>query len=153
MCWYINLKMLPRVVHPFQRVTSCASLKATFFAVTGRVPSPVSPSNNTDNLDANKLAEFAMSGLLNPIAIPTVEELKAMNVPCHETLDSLLREMDFLIYEQYNLDEQIVATNFLAEVFRPERFSRSKEVTAYLELATMISQSESGKARKLAIKM
>lgn len=186
-------------------------------AAPSKVPRPVSPSNKTDNLDAKKLAEFAMSGLLRSIAVPTVEEesyrrlvrrrnqitdsirrvkqrtkavllsfsikepdklirwakdaveeLRQIDVPCRDTLDSLLREMDFLKYEQSILDEQIaeqteqhkaknvkllhgvgqiVATNFLAEVFRPERFNRAEEVTAYLGLAPMISQSGSGKAR------
>jgi len=186
-------------------------------AAPSRVPRPVSPSNKTDSLDAKKLAEYAMSGLIKSVAIPTVEEeayrrlvrrrnqitdsirrvkqrikavllsfgikepdkltrwakdaveeLRAMDVPCRDTLDSLLRELDFMKYEQSILDEQIaeltekhkagnvkslhgvgqvVASNFLAEVFRPERFGRAEEVTAYLGLAPMISQSGSGKAK------
>jgi transposase len=186
-------------------------------AAPSRIPRPVSPSNKTDNLDAKKLAEYAMSGLIKSVAIPTVEEeayrrlvrrrnqvtdsirrvkqrikavllsfsikepdkltrwaksaveeLRTMDIPCRDTLDSLMRELDFMKYEQSILDEQIaelteehkarnvkalhgvgqiVASNFLAEIFKPERFDRAEEVTAYLGLAPMISQSGSGKAK------
>ncbi|WP_163813197.1 transposase, partial [Pseudodesulfovibrio sp. JC047] len=36
---------------------------------------------------------------------------------------------------------EVVATTFAAEIFRPERFNRSEEVTAYLGLAPVVRQS------------
>jgi len=41
----------------------------------------------------------------------------------------------------------VVATTFRLEIYRPERFDRAEEVTSYLGLAPMVSQSGEGKAR------
>lgn len=40
-----------------------------------------------------------------------------------------------------------VVAAFAAEIYRPERFTRSEEVTAYLGLAPVIRQSGSGKGK------
>ena len=182
-----------------------------------RVPRPIAPSNKTDRLDCIKLAEFAASGLLRGIAIPTEQEeafrtlsrrrhqltdslrkvkqrirslllamgeaeppgidnwskravtaLGKLELPAGaaDTLHSLLRELDFVACEQRKIDSRllsiaetrdearriaalrsvpgvgpVVATTFTAEVFRPERFNRSQEVTAYLGLAPMVRHS------------
>ena len=41
----------------------------------------------------------------------------------------------------------VVATTFHLELYRPERFNRAEEVTSYLGLAPMVSQSGEGKAK------
>ncbi|WP_419785298.1 transposase [Pseudodesulfovibrio sp.] len=42
---------------------------------------------------------------------------------------------------------EVVATAFAAEIYRPERFTRSEEVTAYLGLAPVVRQSGGGKGK------
>lgn len=41
----------------------------------------------------------------------------------------------------------VVASAFRLEIYRPERFARAEEMTSYLGLAPMVSQSGEGKAR------
>lgn len=41
----------------------------------------------------------------------------------------------------------VVATTFQLELYRPDRFNRAEEVTSYLGLAPMVSQSGEGKAK------
>ncbi|MEG3641580.1 hypothetical protein [Magnetococcus sp. PR-3] len=55
------------------RALQSAGLPVTI-AAPSRIPRPVSPTNKTDRLDGRKLAEFAASGLLRPIAIPSEHE-------------------------------------------------------------------------------
>lgn len=43
-------------------------------AAPSRIPRPVAATSKTDRLDGRKLAEYAASGLLRPIAVPTEEE-------------------------------------------------------------------------------
>lgn len=193
-----------------------AGLRALVVAPS-RIPRPVTASNKTDSLDCIKLAEFAASGLLRGISIPTEQEeafrtlcrrrhqltdtlrkakqriralLLTLGVPepqgidswsaaavkalrqlqlkpgAVDTLHSLLREMDFLAGEQRKIDARlrdvakeqdearriaamrsvpgvgpVVATTFAAEVFRPQRFDRSQEITAYLGLAPVVRHS------------
>lgn len=192
-------------------------------AAPSRVPRPVTATNKTDRLDCLKLAEYASSGLLRGIAIPTEREeafrtlvrrrhqltdglrkvkqriralllsqgspeppgmdhwgkavvaaLHKLSLPfeAKETLFSLLRELEFAGAEQRRVESrirsivkeqdeaeriaamrsvpgvgEIVATTFAAEIFRPERFNRSQEVTAYLGLAPVMRQSGASKAR------
>jgi transposase len=192
-------------------------------AAPSRIPRPVAATNKTDSLDCRKLAELAASGLLTPIAIPTVEEeayralerrrhqltdslrrakqrirslllnlgkpephaidhwgkpaiaaLRAMDLlpGAKNTLDSLLNELEYLVGAQREVDQQlrtisreqdearriaamrsvpgvgeVVATSFAAEIYRPERFNRSEEVTAYLGLAPVIRQSGGSKGK------
>lgn len=186
-------------------------------AAPSRVPRPVGPSNKTDRLDCRKLAEFAASGLLRPIAIPSeqeegfrtlvrrrhqlTDELRRCKQRIHSllllvgvaepenldhwshkavealhqltleptyrvTLDSHLRMLAFLDQEQAVIDQQIktqaaaadqqeriqrlktvsgvgdvTAATFVAEVFRPERFQRAEQLSAYLGLAPMVRES------------
>jgi len=190
-------------------------------AAPSRIPRPVSPTNKTDSLDCRKLAEYAASGLIGSIAIPTEKEeafrslerrrhqltdslrkakqriralllalgteephgldhwskiavnaLKTLPLPpgAKDTLQSLLEELGYLVNAQHRVDQrlriisqeqdearriaamrsvpgvgEVVATTFAAEVFRPGRFNRSEEVTAYLGLAPVIRQSGLGK--------
>ena len=203
------------------------SLEATgikvIVAAPSRIPRPVAATNKTDSLDCRKLAELAASGLLNPIAIPTVSEeaFRALERRRHQltdslrrvkqrirslllnigesephnidhwgnaaiavlrrmvlvpgakdTLESLLDELDYLVGAQRKVDQrlrilsreqdearriaamrsvpgvgQVVATSFAAEIYRPERFNRSEEVTAYLGLAPVIRQSGGSKGK------
>lgn len=83
-----------------------------------------------------------------------------------DTLQSLIEELEYLATAQRRVDQrlriisqeqdearriaamrsvpgvgEVVATTFAAEVFRPGRFNRSEEVTAYLGLAPVIRQS------------
>lgn len=186
-------------------------------AAPSRIPRPVSPTNKTDSLDCRKLAEYAASGLIDSIAIPTEEEeafrslqrrrhqltdslrkakqrirallltlgvqephgldhwskaavnvLKSLPLPlgAKDTLQSLIEELEYLANAQRRVDQrlriisqeqdearrivamrsvpgvgEVVATTFAAEVFRPGRFNRSEEVTAYLGLAPVVRQS------------
>ena len=186
-------------------------------AAPSRVPRPVSPTNKTDSLDCRKLAEFAASGLIRSIAVPSEKEeafrslerrrhqltdslrkakqriralllvlgvaephnldhwgktainaLKVLELPsgASDTLQSLIEELEFLAAAQRQVDlrlkavsqeqdeairiaamrsvpgvGEVVATTFAAEVFRPGRFNRSEEVTAYLGLAPVVRQS------------
>lgn len=91
-----------------------------------------------------------------------------------DTLEDLIDELEYLVGAQRKVDlrlrtisreqdearriaamrsvpgvGEVVATTFAAEVFRPGRFNRSEEVTAYLGLAPVIRQSglSKGKAR------
>jgi len=190
-------------------------------AAPSRIPRPVSPTNKTDSLDCRKLAEYAASGLIRSIALPTENEeafrsierrrhqltdslrkakqriralllssgvaephnldhwgkvamnaLKTLPLPpgANDTLQSLIEELEFLVAAQRRVDlrlrvisqeqdearriaamrsvpgvGEVVATTFAAEVFRPGRFNRSEEVTAYLGLAPVIRQSGLGK--------
>jgi transposase len=87
--------------------------------------------------------------------------------PCSRlTLDSLLRELDFLTTELRQLEREllaavkdrlshsrmsylksvpgvgsVVATSFALELFRPERFKNADQVSSYLGLAPMVRQS------------
>lgn len=89
----------------------------------------------------------------------------------HQTLDSMVRELEFVIKEGEILRKQIAvatrkmhhdrykrlvsvagvgevaASTFLSEVFRPERFNRPEEVTSFLGLAPVTSRSGQGPAR------
>lgn len=201
------------------------SLKAAdvkvIVAAPSRIPRPVAPTNKTDSLDCRKLAELAASGLLNSIAIPTIEEeafralerrrhqltdsirrvkqrirslllnlgksephdidhwgkaaiaaLHKVDLPpgAKDTMQSLLDELDYFVGVQRLVDQrlrtisrgqdearriaamrsvpgvgEVVATSFAAEIYRPERFNRSEEVTAYLGLAPVIRQSGGSK--------
>ncbi len=192
-------------------------------AAPSRIPRPITATNKTDSLDCRKLAELAASGLLRPIAIPTVEEeafralerrrhqtteslrrskqrirsfllnlghpephgidhwskgaiatLRQLELPlgAKDTLQSYLDELDYFICAQRKVDQQlrmivreqdearriaamrsvpgvgeVVATTFAAEIYRPERFNRSEEVTAYLGLAPVIRQSGGSKGK------
>ena len=186
-------------------------------AAPSRIPRPVSPTNKTDSLDCRKLAEYAATGLLRPIAIPTKQEeafrllvrrrhqvtdsirrvkqrikglllsygypeptalirwskssiaiLKQIRLEpdAQETLHSQLRELEYQINEQRLIDLKVkeacvrngsigrvetlkaisgvgdvVAHSFGAEIFSPERFNNSGEVTSYLGLAPVFRQS------------
>jgi len=101
-----------------------------------------------------------------------MEALKTLSLPvgAQDTLESLIGELEYLVCAQQRVDQrlrqisqeqdearriaamrsvpgvgEVVATTFAAEVFRPERFNRSEEVTAYLGLAPVIRQSGLGK--------
>ena len=186
-------------------------------AAPSRIPRPVSPTNKTDSLDCRKLAEYAASGLIDSIAVPTEKEeafrslerrrhqltdslrkakqriralllalgmqephgldhwskaaviaLKTLPLPpgAKDTLQSLIEELEYLVNAQCRVDQrlraiskeqdearriaammsvpgvgEVVATTFAAEIFRPDRFNRSEEVTAYLGLAPVMRQS------------
>ncbi|WP_419787922.1 hypothetical protein [Pseudodesulfovibrio sp.] len=43
-------------------------------AVPSRIPRPIAATNKTDSLDCRKRAEWAASGLICPIFIPTEAE-------------------------------------------------------------------------------
>jgi len=60
-------------------------------AAPSRVPRPVAPTSKTDRLDGRKLAEYAASGLLRPIAVPTEEEegFRALVRRRHRLTDSI----------------------------------------------------------------
>lgn len=97
-----------------------------------------------------------------------VEALKALSLPigAQDTLESLIEELEYLVSARRRVDlrlrqisqeqdearriaamrsvpgvGEVVATTFAAEVFRPGRFNRSEEVTAYLGLAPVVQQS------------
>ena len=102
-------------------------------------------------------------------------DLTALDVPPqhHMALASMVREYLFLLSEDKLLRAEIraatkrmhperfdrltsvvgvgetAASNFLAELFSPERFNRPEEVTSYLGLAPVVSQSgnSAGRAR------
>ncbi|WFS63008.1 IS110 family transposase [Pseudodesulfovibrio thermohalotolerans] len=192
-------------------------------AAPSRIPRPITATNKTDSLDCRKLAELAASGLIRPIAIPSVEAeafralerrrhqltdslrrakqrirslllylgaqepadldhwSKAAILTLHqvelpsgakETLESLLDELEYFACAQRKVDQrlrisireqdearriaamrsvpgvgEVVATTFAAEVYRPERFNRSEEVTAYLGLAPVMRQSGGSKGK------
>ena len=101
------------------------------------------------------------------------KDLSALEIPPeHRTaLASMVREYLFLLSEDKLLRAEIreatrrmhserfkrltavagvgetAAAHFLAEVFSPERFDRPEEVTSYLGLAPVVSQSGNGPAR------
>jgi transposase len=60
-------------------------------AAPSRVPRPVAPTSKTDRLDGRKLAGYAASGLLRPIAVPTEEEegFRALVRRRHRLTDSI----------------------------------------------------------------
>ena len=89
-----------------------------------------------------------------------------------ETLQSHLRELEWVVNEKKQIEKQmkktfqraglqkrldslqsipgvgqIVALAFTAEVYRPERFQRAEELTSYLGLAPIVVQSGSSKPR------
>lgn len=89
-----------------------------------------------------------------------------------DVLESLLDELGYLVGAQRKVDQrlriisreqdearriaamrsvpgvgEVVATSFAAEIYRPERFNRSEEVTAYLGLAPVIRQSGGSKGK------
>lgn len=100
-------------------------------------------------------------------------DLTALDVPPqhHMALASMVREYLFLLSEDKMLRAEIrtatdrmhpepfkrltsivgvgetAASNFLAELFSPERFNRPEEVTSYLGLAPVVSQSGGSAAR------
>ena len=103
----------------------------------------------------------------------SVQLLQAMVLPdvLRITLDSYLKEHAFLLEELNHLRKQLsaalqsvgkiqtvkhlctipgvgetIATTFMTEVFRPERFKRAEELCAYVGLAPVTSHSGSGKA-------
>jgi len=195
----------------------------TIVAAPSRIPRPITATNKTDSLDCRKLAELAASGLLRPIAIPSIENeaFRALERRRHQltdslrrvkqrirslllclgksepagldhwsktavaalqqielasgakdTLDSLLEELSYLVHAQRKVDQrlriisreqdearriaamrsvpgvgEVVATTFAAEVYHPERFNRSEEVTAYLGLAPVMRQSGGSKGK------
>lgn len=195
----------------------------TIVAAPSRIPRPITATNKTDSLDCRKLAELAASGLLRPIAIPSIEDeafralerrrhqltdslrrvkqrirsfllnlgqpephgidhwskaaiaaLRQLELPsgAKDTLQSYLDELDYFICAQRKVDQrlrivsreqdearriaamrsvpgvgEVVATTFAAEVYRPERFNRSEEVTAYLGLAPVMRQSGGSKGK------
>lgn len=60
-------------------------------AAPSRIPRPVAVTNKTDSLDCRKLAEYAATGLLRPIAIPTEQEeaARALVRRRHQITDSM----------------------------------------------------------------
>ncbi|WP_316896773.1 IS110 family transposase [Pseudodesulfovibrio indicus] len=103
-----------------------------------------------------------------------VAEIARIELPhcANETKASLLRELHYLKDAQREVDGllrtyakeqdearriaamrsvpgvgEVVATAFAAEIYCPERFNRSEEVTAYLGLAPVIRQSGGGKGK------
>ena len=103
-----------------------------------------------------------------------VAEIARIELPhcANETKASLLRELHYLKDAQREVDGllrthakeqdearriaamrsvpgvgEVVATAFAAEIYRPERFNRSEELTAYLGLAPVIRQSGGGKEK------
>ena len=97
-----------------------------------------------------------------------VETLKTLSLPtgAGDALQSLIEELEYLAAAQRRVDlrlrvisqeqdearriaamrsvpgvGEVVATTFAAEIFRPGRFNRSEEVTAYLGLAPIVRQS------------
>lgn len=103
-----------------------------------------------------------------------VTALQAMPLPpgADDTRTSLLDELSYLSAAQRQVDlrlriiskeqdearriaamrsvpgvGEVVATTFAAEIFRPERFNRSEEVTAYLGLAPVVRQSGLSKGK------
>lgn len=74
------------------RSLKAADIKA-IVAAPSRIPRPIAATNKTDSLDCRKLAELAASGLLTPIAIPTVEEeaFRALERRRHQLTDSIRR--------------------------------------------------------------
>lgn len=103
---------------------------------------------------------------------PAIEELRRLQLPSGaiDTLHNLIDELDYLTATRRHIDlrlreisqeqdearriaamrsvpgvGEVVATTFAAEVFRPGRFNRSEEVTAYLGLAPVMRQSGLGK--------
>jgi len=65
----------------------------TIVAAPSRIPRPITATNKTDSLDCRKLAELAVSGLLRPIAIPSIEDeaFRALERRRHQLTDSLRR--------------------------------------------------------------
>lgn len=105
---------------------------------------------------------------LNHWSKAAVEALKTLSLPtgADDALQSLIEELEYLAVAQRRVDlrlrtisqeqdearriaamrsvpgvGEVVATTFAAEIFRPGRFSRSEEVTAYLGLAPVVRQS------------
>ncbi len=60
-------------------------------AAPSRIPRPVAATSKTDRLDGRKLAEYAATGLLRPIAIPTEDEegFRALVRRRHRLTDSI----------------------------------------------------------------
>lgn len=63
----------------------------TMVAAPSRIPRPVAATSKTDRLDGRKLAEYAASGLLRPIAVPTEAEegFRALVRRRHRLTDSI----------------------------------------------------------------
>ena len=106
-------------------------------------------------------------------SVAASDDLNRLPLPSEHrmALSSMVREYLFLLDEDRQLRAQIraatrrmhperyarltsvigvgetVATNFLAELFSPDRFNRPEEVTSYLGLAPVVSQSGGGPAR------
>jgi transposase len=99
-------------------------------------------------------------------------EYQTLPAGAAETRDSLLSELRYFIIAQKEVDTalerlaqeqddakritamrsvpgvgKVVATTFAAEIFNPERFNHSKELTAYLGLAPVIRQSGGSKGK------
>jgi transposase len=110
---------------------------------------------------------------LSSWSVASVQSLRAMVLPdaLRITLDSYLNEHAFLLEELSRLRKRLsaalqaegkiqtvkhlcsipgvgetIATTFLTEIFRPERFGRAEELCAYVGLAPVTSHSGSGKA-------
>ena len=105
-------------------------------------------------------------------SIKTLEKLP-LEVDARETMASHLRGLSFLQAElktvearlAYSVEQghqvvmnclrsvpgvgAVVASTFRLELYRPERFARAEEVTSYLGLAPMVSQSGDRKAREI----
>ena len=106
-------------------------------------------------------------------SMQSLKVLRATSLPVslRAALDSLLREHTFLIEELSCLRKQLssilqaeektpivnhlrsipgvgetIATTFMAEIFRPERFKREEEICAYVGLAPVTSHSGLGKS-------
>jgi transposase len=60
-------------------------------AAPSRIPRPVAATSKTDRLDGRKLAEYAASGMLRPIAVPSEEEegFRALVRRRHRLTDSI----------------------------------------------------------------
>ena len=93
----------------------------------------------------------------------TVLALETLVLPAGvaETRNCLLDELNFIAATQKKVDLQlekialssvlgvgkVVTITFASGIFNPKRFQRSKEVTAYLGLATVIRQSGGSKSK------
>jgi transposase len=110
---------------------------------------------------------------LSSWSLASVQSLQAMTLPdvLRITLGCYLNEHAFLLEELSRLRKQLsaalqaegkiqtvkhlctipgvgetIATTFMTEIFRPERFGRAEELCAYVGLAPVTSHSGSGKA-------
>jgi transposase len=105
-------------------------------------------------------------------SIEELEKVTICDVNLRSTLDSYLRQLQFVCMEVASIRKELfsalsaqgkdvlvknlrtipgvgetVSQCFAAEIFRPERFARAEEICAYVGLAPVTSQSGQGKAR------